>query len=531
MKQYLYKVRLEIFVRLFFHLIYTGAIVALPYIIKNMIDCKYTNGIQDVIWWIGIFVSCIIIGTAAQYVTQKSAWKLDRKFFKALRQDLFSAIIRKKPDRFRDREIGDYSSMLNNDVNACGEYVEYIMQICESVIGFVIYAVYIFLLDYRLAVIIYVTAGAALFLPKLTGKKLSGKKQMLLLHTGTYTTKVLDLLKGYPMVSRDTCSSISNRHKRAVGEMEDARYDYGKFKTFTNVLNGSIMYIIDISTFAVIAVLLFQRNITAGAATAAIAYIGDFIYPLRTMIDSISDVKSVAGVKNAIMEEVGEPPFPDREPVCFEKEICLKNVCFHYDNFSIRNFSYVFEKGKHYAIIGESGKGKSTILNLITGNLVPDSGEIRIDGKTASYELCSDLMFYVNQHSHIFMESFEDNVSVFGSFGMDQAPASDSAGPGADVKIPDWISDYIPEDKLEYMLDNSDCSNLSGGEKQLVNLIRALMSERVILILDEPFSALDKKNEWMAGKKLMELRDKTIIMITHNEQSSFLEMFDEVLYM
>ncbi len=512
MKKYLYIARSEIFGRLFFHLIYIAAIAALPYIIKNMIDCGFEHGMRDVFMWIAVFVACIIIGVAAQYITQKTAWKLDKKLYEALRQDLFSAVIRKKPDRFRSREIGDYSSMLINDVSACGEYVENIMEICESVIGFVTYAVYILLLDIRIAIIIYAAAGVMMFLPKLTGKKLSLKKQTLLERTGIYTTRVLDLLRGYPMVSRDTYGNISNRHKQELEQMEEARYDYGKFKTFANTLNGSVMYVIDIAAFAIIAVLLFRGNITVGVATATIAYIQDFVFPLRTMIDSVSNVKSVTGAKDAIMEEVKEPELSEELPISFEKEIRLEQVCFSYKNFTLRDFSYVFEKGKHYAIVGESGKGKSTILNLITGNLTPDSGKILIDGREISYDLCSSLMFYVNQQSHVFMESFLDNTTVFGSFDEKKT-----------------CHDYIPEEKQGYMLQSSDCSNMSGGEKQLVSLIRAVMSERSVLILDEPFSALDKKTEWMVCEKLLEMKDKTILMITHNEQQEFLQLFDEVL--
>ncbi len=85
--------------RLCFHILYMCAIAALPYIIKNMVDCKFENGIYDVIKWIIIFAAFVLMGMGAQYVTQRSAWKLDKKFYERIRQEYFLAIIKKKTGR------------------------------------------------------------------------------------------------------------------------------------------------------------------------------------------------------------------------------------------------------------------------------------------------------------------------------------------------------------------------------------------------------------------------------------------------
>lgn len=246
----------------------------------------------------------VVIGMGAQYVTQRSAWKLSEKLFVFLRKDLFESIISKTPEEFQRRNLGDYNSMLNNDINACDEYMEYLMEIFEAAIGLIVYAVYIFLLDYRIAIIIYIVAVVILFLPNVTGEKLSLKKQILLGETEKYNTKVLDLLGGYFLVNKDTYKGIYRCHDLVLEEMENARYRYGKYKAFTNVLNGSVMYVVNTAAFAIIAILLFKGNITVGIATATIAYVQDFMFPLRTIIDSISNVKSVAGAKDKVLEEI-----------------------------------------------------------------------------------------------------------------------------------------------------------------------------------------------------------------------------------
>lgn len=123
---------------------------------------------------------------------------------------------------------------------------------------------------------------------------------------------------------------------------------------------------------------------------------------------------------------------------------------------------------------------------------------------------------YLTQKSHIFSENFWDNVSIFDSFNKD---------------VLENDNKYIPSNKVDTLLKSENNNELSGGEKQVVNYLRAVISERDILLLDEPFSAMDKVMEDYVCNKLLEMKDKTIIMITHNVEKDFLDKFDEVIYM
>lgn len=517
MRKYLKKLKKEIFFRLFFHFTYIASIAGLPFVIKYMIDSDYENGIWDVIRYSSIFILFIVLGMTSQYITQINAWKLDKKLYTYIRQDLFAVILRKEPDSFVQKDIGEYNSMLNNDVQACEEYVEYYMQIFESIIGLIVYAAYIFTLNYVIAIVIYLVAILTLFLPNLTGSKFSEKKNYLLYKTGNYYGKVIDLLKGYPLVNRDTFAYIEKRHHLSLVDMEDSRYKYGKFKTFVNVLNGSVMYIVHIASFGIVSFLLFKGYIKVGVATATIAYIQNFMYPLRSIVDSISSLKSVKDVTKAVMLETDKLADFKVSNVKFKDKIEFERVSFAYDKEILKDFSYVFEKGKKYAILGESGKGKSTILNLLTGRIVPKSGCIKVDGKLVSYRNSCEMMMYLTQNFIVFTENFMDNISVYGSFGNNFNF--------------EFISKYIPREKLRKLIDTSDCSTLSGGEKQLLSLIRAILSGKDILLFDEPFSALDKKIEVEVSKNILNMRDKTIIMVTHNEDKDFLRLFDCIIYL
>ncbi len=352
------KFKKSIFFRIFFHFVYILAIAGLPTVVKYMVDDNYSNGIYDVIKLTGIFTLLVIIGMGAQYISQRSSWRLEKEFNLYMRKELFSVIICKEPNEFYKNSIGDYNSRLNNDIAACEEHLEYVMLIFESSISFIIYAIYIFLLNYKMAIIIYLVALIVLFLPNLTAKKFSEKNKKLLDDTASYNSKIIDLLSGYSFINCFTYRNIEKNHKKSLDEMEDSRFSFGKFKTFVNVLNGTVMYLINISSFAIMAFFLYKGEITAGIATATIAYIQNFMFPLRTVIDAISWKKSVETVMNDMLLEISKNKNLSIEDVKFDNNIKCNNVSFKYDDYIIKNFSHTFKKNKKYAIIGESGKGK-----------------------------------------------------------------------------------------------------------------------------------------------------------------------------
>ena len=164
-------------------------------------------------------------------------------------------------------------------------------------------------------------------------------------------------------------------------------------------------------------------------------------------------------------------------------------------------------------IIGNSGTGKSTLLKILSGRIKTDTGQLFVDEEKLDYDLCNKIMFYSNQDSHIFDASYEDNVTVFESY-YDKNK----------YDILNRLEDY------KYIKSTQNCNDLSGGEKQLVLLNRALYSDREVIILDEPFSAMNDKLEYSVTEYLLSL-GKTVIMVTHNINEKYLNMFDYIIEM
>ena len=184
--------------------------------------------------------------------------------------------------------------------------------------------------------------------------------------------------------------------------------------------------------------------------------------------------------------------------------------------FRLHPFSYTFACGKKYAIIGPNGAGKTTLFRAITKQLPLAGGGIYIGTASTLDSDTTDIIAYTEQSDHIFAANYIENVTLFGAY--------DAAGLSE-------VEDMLRCDILETVRCTTDCTTLSGGQKQLVQLIRALLSGQPIMLLDEPFSAMDSETSDLIQRRVLDIRDKTILVVTHDLTPEHLNLYDEVLLM
>lgn len=514
MKKILSIAKKLIFIRLLFHIVYSVAIASLPYIIKHMIDgVSEAHSAETALKHVALFALMIAVGMAAQYISQKHSWKAEYRIFTELRGKYFSTVMSYPKSRFDVNQIGDYISKIENDVAAAAECAEYVMEIIEYALSLVTYAVFLFLLDYKLALIIYAVTALTLFLPRLTAAGLAKRKNNLLRATGRYLSKLNDYMRGFYSTTDRTKTGVVRRHGRELAALEESRLKYGVFKTFVNVFNGSVMYLIDIVSFAAIALFLAAGTITVGAATATIAYIREFAAPLRGVVDSVSAMKSVSSAARNVAAEAYENI---SAPPCVRRINCIevKNAAKTFGDFTTPPISCTIRSGRNYLVQGVNGSGKSTLLKMLAKAVIPDMGQIVIDGVDLQECDISQAVAYVPQDDHIFAESFHDNITWFDSY---------------DAKEQERVERHYRGIMSLSLKEQEDCSRLSGGEKQQLGLLRALLGEESVILLDEPFSAMSPELELEYTKRLLAMTDKTVVMVSHNKSSEYAELFDEVI--
>ncbi|MES1218254.1 MAG: ATP-binding cassette domain-containing protein, partial [Bacteroidota bacterium] len=197
--------------------------------------------------------------------------------------------------------------------------------------------------------------------------------------------------------------------------------------------------------------------------------------------------------------------------------IQLTNICFSYDQQQVLNdFSFYIRKGDFIGISGDSGKGKTTVLNILLGFLQPSKGEVLINNKSACKEDIQALwpfISYVKQQPFFIHDTILRNVTLEED-NHNSTKLQFALEASGIIKI----SERYPEGLDKMITENG--KNISGGQRQRIAIARALYKDADLFILDEPFSELDEESECTLIQtfKELSLQGKMVILITHNKK-------------
>ena len=515
MKKYIFELRHVIALQILFALISISGIASMPYIVKELFDYDFSKGLSGVTAIVLMYILAITVGMFFEYLLQRTIWKFRQRFYCLLKQDLFDTLLRKTYVDFKQYDVSDYLTFFGNDIDVFRQYLESVISIIQTILQLVVYTFFLFKLDYRLAIVIILCSLASLVIPKVTGGQLADRKKKHLEAMASYTDTIRDLLSGFRFVNGETRNRISMRHKTNVEFVENKGFQFGKYKSLTNVITGSSMYFLQSIVFMVIGVLLFRKQITVGSASAALGYIQDFCYPVSYILKDINTINASRAGKERILEVLKkESGLKETKYIeTFKNAIRFENVSVQLGEYCFSSFSYTFEKGKKYAIIGPSGSGKSTILNMLMQYIYPDQGAIYIDGENTKGKDTSNIMICINQFEHIFHASFEENVTVFGTY--------------REEKVQETLR-MFENSKVDSLVKKINAQTLSGGEHQMMQLVRLVTADKPIILLDESFSSIDVNSAQQLQRKLFEL-DKTVLFVTHDVSAELLSCFDEVI--
>lgn len=276
-------------------------------------------------------------------------------------------------------------------------------------------------------------------------------------------------------------------------------------------------------TFAVAGFfLLIVLQIKGHVYNDSLYLLGAFIAAAYKIIPGISKIINYSSQVKTYSFTIGDikkntttkPAKPEEISYSLEK-IEFKNVCFSYrENAVLFHFNCLIESGKFTGISGISGKGKTTLIDIILGFLSPQSGEIIFNHTTTTADIRKKYwqhVAYVRQSGFLLHDSILNNIVLFET-GYDEKKLN------AILQITglqEWI-DTLPQGVNTIIAGNG--KNISGGQKQRITIARALFKEAPVIILDEPFKELDELSE----KKLLQyfkrltIKGKTVILITHN---------------
>lgn len=379
------------------------------------------------------------------------------------------------------------------------------------------------------SIIMLVLSFFPLLSPYISKKILSNKKKKAISkqskYNGIFEEFVLHLLtlkinRSFPFYRK----KFNNNNQ----SLKEKKIDFETAQGMTYAVSYGLGNIVYSGTWIIGSFFVIRQRITLPQLIAMTTLMSTIAGPLQYLSESFTDLAANRQIVDALWNFTNIEKMPRnnaKEVIKTIKVIELNQIDYFKNSVSVlKDFSYRFITGKKYVVIGESGTGKSTLLNLMMGIDSPTTGTIRINDtrlENVDKDMLYQKMAYMKQDTDIFSASIAENVSFFHPY---------------DNRL---IENALNQSNLSYLVNergihsevNSTSNTLSGGEKKRLDIARALFKNADVLIFDEPTSGLDRKNELIFAKLLKTLEDKIIIVVTHSNDKDFLNLFDEKIYL
>jgi len=496
---------------------------AMAWIIKPVIDDIFVNKNHDLVAVLAVSVLVIsLIKGMATYAYTFIMACLGQRVVTNMQVELYEHFLHSDIASFNDQSTGRIISRFTNDINLIrnnltkviiGTFSESLKLIC--LVGVMFYQ------NYELALIAFAAFPLAIYPIIRLGKRMRKVANKTQEELGIFTSKLDDTFQGIRIV-------------KAYGNEE---YETGKA---SGVIEG--IYRLYVKAARIVAATSPIMEALAGVAAAAVIWYGgnqlisgattpgEFLSFITAFFMAYKPMKSLSGINTALQEGLSavkrffsvidtEPNIADKpdakELALTNAEIAFKDVVFGYENSdksALNGISFDVPGGKRVALVGQSGGGKSTIMNLILRFYDPDSGTVTIDGtdiSTATLTSLREKISVVTQEATLFDDTVRANIT----YGKHDASEDEVLEAAKAAAAHEFISELPDGYDTEI---GQHGARLSGGQRQRIAIARAMLRNSPILLLDEATSSLDTISEQKVQDALDKLmKGRTTLVIAH----------------
>ena len=461
----------------------------------------------------------LLIGSVIDYCFLS---KFRAKAMKQYRTFVFDKILQKGIQAFSSENTSLYISALSNDVNTIEQdYLKPLQSNIEAGLSFVgalalmlWYSPMLTLISIGFSLLPIISSVIFGNIAAMAEKNVSDRKE-------SYTGVQKDALTGFNVIkSFKAEKSISHLHEQKnedVAQASNKRTKASVLVTYSSTLSSAV---VQFGVFFVAASFaLSGKDITSGTVIIFVQLMNYLLGPIQIFPNFFAGRQSALRLmeKLAVALHQNIPDEGEHIQPKLDKGISIRNLDFYYEENKpvLQNVDMELNAGGCYALVGGSGSGKSTILNLLMAGSRDYRGEILYDGrelKTISPGSLYDLVSIIQQNVFVFNSTIRDNITMFSEF------------PAEDVDRAVHMSGLkkLIEEKGEDYLCGENGSGLSGGERQRISIARALLRNTPVLLIDEATASLDNETSFEVLDSILNLDGYTRIIVTHDLDENIL---------
>lgn len=489
--------------------------ILMSYIFDDHLLDSILSLIVIVLIFLGVY---LIVSTLQQYVVEV----LKNKIRYSLNQNLYQSYASRNRELFQKKDSSEILNEFNNEVNVViDNYVSSKLNVFSLTISLILGSLYIANLSVEILMFLLFCAFITILINSIFKNSLKKNQVNYLDSMKQWLCSIKNLCRCFNDIKilnleKVFCDGLDIENKN-LGQSTLKNNGFIKILTSINSFISQAMFFLTL-LFGI--VLIHYNRLTVGQLLGIAQASNMVIMPivnyanLRNMIQSSKPVLQKL-LDNSICSE-------EKEPIIFDEQIHdikIKHLSYSYGVRQILDLNnLVIDQGKKYLVIGKSGDGKSTFLDILTKQKKADGIYVNDkDLKDVQFSTYVDKFSYVNQNNDLLPFSFEQNITL----GRKMSKYS----------LKDLVTIFNLESIFDKERDNLDFEhlNLSGGEKQRICLARAIYRNKKWLFLDEAFSAIDKTNSDRIHQFILSDPYLTVLSIEHKVTKETVSLYDKVL--
>ncbi|SMM97937.1 Lipid A export ATP-binding/permease protein MsbA [uncultured Candidatus Thioglobus sp.] len=472
---------------------------------------------QTALLYAGILLSVFIVSSLfALSSTAVSSW-VSNKVIMDLRGDMFAKLLKLPKSYFDQHPTGKTLSKLTYDVEQIASAASTIwLEFIKSAIFVLILISYLFYKNWQLSLSLFIFLPLVAMAVKLSAKRMRYSSRQVQRSMGNMTHLLDENISGSSMVKiYQAQEQESSKFAKLITNIRQQRF---KVDTTSAVNIFFVNVLIGLCLSGVVYFSSVNLAMSSGEFISFFTAMGMLVKPVKSLTNINKPLQTAMAAGESVfglMDEKEETSKGKKQLKDVKGKVEFKNICFGYSDRKavLNNIDLTIQPGETVALVGSTGSGKTTIIQLLSRFYSPNSGVITIDGVDISeFELSSlrSQIAFVDQNIRLFNDSVRGNIALGQIDSMSDEKVKNAA------KISNAY-EFVQEmsEQFDTQIGENGVS-LSGGQRQRLAIARAVAKDSPILILDEATSALDSATEKQVQAAIDEMqKDRTTIIIAH----------------